>query len=275
MKAWIIKDIAPLNQEPQWGSELADEVLFGMPIEVLAHAREDWYHIRTDYGYEGYLHKRDFLPEKLCAQGWCAANRMIVIKAYADILTKPKVQGILMQGVPRGGQVAVLDEKAEDASWKRVLLPNGEKGWIHEENLIAFPDESLRKDEKFFREQLIEMAKRYLGAQYRWGGKTHRGLDCSGLCFMAYRLLGITIYRDAQIKDGFEIHEIPKEQVKKGDLLFFPGHVAMYIEDGRYIHSSAGNNGVAYNSFNPQHEDFSRSLLDCYQKAGSIFGGSR
>lgn len=59
------------------------------------------------------------------------------------------------------------------------------------------------------------------------------GIDCSGLVSMAYLLCGISIYRDARIVEGFPIREIDRGDMKPGDLLFFPGHVAMYLGDGR------------------------------------------
>ena len=49
---------------------------------------------------------------------------------------------------------------------------------------------------------------------------------------MAYMLCGICIYRDANIVEGFPIHEIPRERMRRGDLLFFPGHVAVYLGEG-------------------------------------------
>ena len=46
---------------------------------------------------------------------------------------------------------------------------------------------------------------------------------------MAYMLNGIIIYRDAKIIEGFPMHAIDISEMKPGDLIFFPGHVAMYI----------------------------------------------
>ena len=71
-------------------------------------------------------------------------------------------------------------------------------------------------NEALFREQVIQSAFRYLGTPYRWGGKTPAGIDCSGLCSMAYMLNGAYIYRDAKIMDGFPLKEITREELKRG-----------------------------------------------------------
>lgn len=75
--------------------------------------------------------------------------------------------------------------------------------------------------EEAFRESIVQTAYSYHGTQYRWGGKTACGIDCSGLAFMSYFRNGILIWRDAAIKEGYPVHEIPIEQAKPGDLLFF------------------------------------------------------
>jgi len=90
---------------------------------------------------------------------------------------------------------------------------------------------------------------------------------------MAYMLCGILIYRDADIREGFPIREISMEQMKKGDLLFFPGHVAMYIGGGRYCHSTGkmGSNGFAVNSLNPADPDYREDLHKNITKIGTYF----
>lgn len=267
MTAWIVKDIASIKVEAHWDCELADEALFGMPIEVIGHEIGDWYKIRTHYRYEGFVHSSHFIDEELTSESWLKAKKMMVIKNYADVLLEPKVQGALLQGLPRGAWIGVLDELVEER-WQRVVLPNGQEGFTRIDNLIDMPE---LQDEEDMRKALVEMARLYEGAQYRWGGKTILGLDCSGLVAMAYMLCGALIYRDAKIVEGFPMKEINKKDIKMGDLMFFPGHVAMYIEDGRYIHSSSGLNGVGYNSLDPEDEDYNEYLDKNFDQAASFF----
>ena len=172
-----------------------------------------------------------------------------------------------MQGLPRGAWIGVLDELIEER-WQKVVLPNGIEGFTRIENLIEMPEV---EDEEKMRKSLVEMARLYEGAQYRWGGKTCMGLDCSGLVGMAYMLCGALIYRDAHIVEGFPMKEIDKKDIRMGDLMFFPGHVAMYIEDGRYIHSSSSLNGVGYNSLNPEAADYNEYLDKNFEQAASFF----
>ena len=75
-------------------------------------------------------------------------------------------------------------------------------------------DADARRSEEAFRESIVQTAYSYLGTQYRWGGKTASGIDCSGLAFMSYFRNGILIWRDAAIKEGYPVHEIPIEQAR-------------------------------------------------------------
>ena len=128
-------------------------------------------------------------------------------------------------------------------------------------------------DEETLRNALVDAAMLYQGTHYRWGGKSPMGIDCSGMVSMAYMLCGVLIYRDANIVEGFPIHEITREQMKKGDLLFFPGHVAMYMGDGLYCHSTAhaGDDGFTINSLDPASPVYREDLVNRITQIGSYF----
>ncbi len=231
---------------------------------------------------------------------------MQVKQAVADIMSAPFVSAVRLMSVTRGAILMCCDEiisrldcdavsevvcesnkksdnekaqsDCEKNGYVSVRLYDGRTGYIKKSCLEPYAEpldenEISKLDEDAFREKLVQTAKYYLGTQYRWGGKTPLGIDCSGLTSMAYMLNGVYIYRDAKLVPGFAVHEIPYECMEKGDLLYFPGHIAMYIGDGGYIHSTAraGSDGVVVNSLNPASKLFRPDLVESLYAVGSIF----
>lgn len=91
--------------------------------------------------------------------------------------------------------------------------------------------------------KFVDTAKKYLGTPYVWGGASPSGFDCSGLMQYVYAQNGIKIPRVSQ--DQFKSGSaVSSENIMPGDLVFFkgytkdaqnPGHVGMYIGNGKYI----------------------------------------
>lgn len=279
MDAIAAKTIVSLREKPSEHVCLDDELLYGMALEVLeevpdADGKElEWVHIRTEYRYEAYCKKEDLLTEKERVAHWNDACNCTVVQSYADVLSEPKVQGVCMESLHRGGRLIRLEEAEGHEGWVEVELADGRRGYTKVKFLGPCYREPFTSDEDTFRRRLVDVAKGYLGVQYRWGGKTPLGIDCSGLTSMCYMLCGVYIYRNARLMEGFPIKEIREEEMKPGDLLYFPGHIAMYIGDDRYIHSTgkSGSDGVVINSLNPMHEDFRQDLREKLEHVGSMF----
>ena len=266
--------------------------------------------VGTFYGYRGYVFASElyFCDEKEL-RGYLSAELVLAGRA-TDVLTLPKVQGVRLAELERGAVLRRLPDPEAEAhtGWAKVGLVDGRSGYVRDVALepVRFSmtavftqeagrtfDEALAKaegckpeelvpraidrwfggSEEAFRNALAEQAKKYLGTEYRWGGKSGRGIDCSGLVSSAYMQCGVLIYRDAKLVEGWPMHKIPLEQAKRGDALYFPGHIALYLGAGRYIHSTgaARSGGVVLNSLDPADPLYREDLVKSLYAVGSLF----
>lgn len=266
--ALVTSTIAPLMSKPKFNTEKADEALCGMALEILEELSDGWYYCITSYRYKGYVHESHISidTEKVCE--WKGEAKNIINHRYVDVMAEPKYQSYIIQNLVRGSIIKLTKETSD--AWSKIILPDDRDGWIKTEYIGKYLISYKDTPEDELRNNLVNTALDYIGTQYRWGGKSHLGIDCSGLCSISYLINGSTIYRDARIMDGFDMKEIPRKELKKGDLIFFPGHVAMYLGDDKYVHSSSSNSGVRINSLNPEHEDYWEGLAKSIAKCGSI-----
>lgn len=272
MKAIVNKTVAPLLAQPTRESTVVDEVLYGMVVELLEEAAPGFYRVRTHYRYEGIMSAEDLIVDNEAANTWDSLPKKVVRnKNFADVLSIPKVQGWHMQSLTKGS--LICPEGEPENGWQKVLLADGRIGYVQAAILDEYHTAPVSGNEDELRQALVDAAMSYVGTHYRWGGKSPMGIDCSGLVSMSYMLCGILIYRDAKIMEGFPIHEIPREQMKPGDLMFFPGHVAMYLGDNRYCHSTgrAGDDGFTINSLDPEAPDYRADLPKILTQVGSYF----
>jgi peptidoglycan DL-endopeptidase LytE len=98
----------------------------------------------------------------------------------------------------------------------------------------------------------VKVATGYIGAPYRFGGSSLKGIDCSSFVQKIYRIFDITLPRNAaqQSKVGISI---TRENLTQGDLVFFHtkrslGHVGIYIGNNEFVHASSRSKGVRIDS---------------------------
>lgn len=266
-------------------SAISDEGLHGMLMEITGEMIKGYFPVKTFYGYTGYIPAEDVkVWSKAEAEAWENSNLMVAGGSCVDVVSIPKVQGIRLLCLFRGSLIQVLEWDSTEAGWAKVCLADGRTGYMRNQYLWekrfsqrgaweGRPCQRNIEDEEQFRRDVVETARTYLGVQYRWGGRSTAGIDCSGLTSTSYMLNGMLTYRDARLMEGYPVHEIPKEKIKPGDLLYFPGHIAMYTGDGMYIHSTGkiGSGGVVCNSLRPDSQWYRKDLADSLYAAGSIF----
>jgi hypothetical protein len=270
------KGIVNLYAEPSYDCETVDEAFYGRSLEVIERTDNGFYKVNTDYGYVGYapigdVSETDIKPNK------------IVVSPFADLLRAPKNFYKPEMTLPRGSLVCA-DIPEDDPTkpeiqtrYATVKTPDGRTLYIHKRNLAdIFPLTSEKREysdeeEQNIRDAIIEEAKKYMGVQYRWSGKTVDGIDCSGFAFMTYLMNGFCLYRDAVLEKSNALYPIDFADKKKGDLIFYKGHVTIYMGDERIIHSSAAPGKVGINSFIKGEPNYSEYYANEALGVGTLF----
>jgi cell wall-associated NlpC family hydrolase len=95
---------------------------------------------------------------------------------------------------------------------------------------------------------MVTIAEMFLGTPYLWGGKTSLGIDCSGLVQVALTACGIGAPRDSDMQEaglGASVPVTQLHQLKRGDLIFWKGHVAIVRDATTIIHANAHHMATA------------------------------
>ncbi|MFC3440931.1 C40 family peptidase [Sphingobium rhizovicinum] len=86
----------------------------------------------------------------------------------------------------------------------------------------------------------VAVAKSYIGRPYVWGGRGHRGIDCSGLVQVALGAAGTAVPRDTDLQcEGIGEPIDSEAPLQRGDLIFFPGHVGIMTDGKTLLHANA------------------------------------
>lgn len=104
---------------------------------------------------------------------------------------------------------------------------------------------------------VIEIAARYVGTPYVYGGTTPDGFDCSGFTSYVFAQLGITLPRTSS-EQRYAGVEVPADQAQPGDLVWSPGHIGIYAGDGTMIDSPQPGETVRFRSMYQSNPVFIR-----------------
>ncbi|TFG78151.1 MAG: LysM peptidoglycan-binding domain-containing protein [Thermodesulfobacteriales bacterium] len=110
------------------------------------------------------------------------------------------------------------------------------------------------------KENIITVAKQYLGAPYKFGGSSFKtGIDCSGYVKKIFSKFNVELPRTARDIYYNTGTRVAKNQLQTGDLVFFrtyasyPSHVGIYMGNGQFIHASSGARKVSITSLNKKY----------------------
>lgn len=226
----VVTPTAPLRRAPSRDAALDTEALAGETVRVFEVADGwAWCQLDTDR-YVGWM------PGNCLAEAGAAPTHRVsalrtLVFARPDIKTPP------LMGLPMGARVRVTGE-AEDRNARYALVEPA--GAIVVQHLT--PAGEIETD-------FAGVAERFAGAPYLWGGKTSLGVDCSGLVQVVLAACGIAAPRDTDMQEAAVGSALPIANglppLKRGDLVFWKGHVGIMRDAETLLHANAFHMAVA------------------------------
>lgn len=225
----VADPVAPLRRAPSSGAPLDTEALMGETVTVYDSDDEGWSWVQLEAdGYVGYLPS-----DALRAPAGAPTHRVSATRTF--LFPGPDIKLPPLATLPFGARLAV-----REAGETFVRLASGFVFARHVAPLDA-PEPDL-----------VAVATRFIGTPYLWGGRSAFGLDCSGLVQTALTACGLACPRDSDMQEAALGHAIdPAGPFERGDLLFWPGHVAIAETPDTLLHANAFHMMVAREPLTP------------------------
>jgi hypothetical protein len=218
----IINSSVIMKSEPTETSPLETECLFGETVEILDESL-DWVYckLNTD-NYKGWV-KKEGLGKTKNPTHRVIANRSFV---YAD--KNPKSNYLFY--LPLGAQLVIDNIQSE---WAEISLYNNKTqvGYVPSKHIVSL-DHRVK--------DWVAIAELSIGTPYKWGGRDTIGIDCSALLQLSYQTYGETLPRNTSQQVKLKKKCITDiDDLKRGCVVFWKGHVGIMIDNFNCIHANA------------------------------------
>ena len=195
-----------IYERPSINSKISSQIIYGEKFKVLRKVK-NYYKIRTYYdGYRGFIKNKKFINK---------------------IKPTHKVK-VLKTRIYKSNNFLPFSSEIEILKRKKNYVMFEKNKWIKQKDITL-----INKKEKNY----IKIFKSYLNCKYKWGGKTHDGIDCSALIQIFYKFNNKFFPRDTVDQIKYKKGSIIKKKFKKGDIIFWKGHVAVCIDSKKLIHA--------------------------------------
>ncbi len=221
----VIEAQAPVRRSPSPDASLDTQALKGERVTVAETTPEGWCRgtLEAD-GYAGWLP-----ANALAAPGPAATHKVAVPRTL--VFPGPSIKLPPIEGLSLGCRLAI-------ARLEEPFAVTHSGGYVAARHLARL--DAVAPD-------MVAVAEQFLHVPYLWGGKTSLGLDCSGLVQIALTACGVSCPRDSNMQEqalGAPLAFTPAlaghlSDLRRGDLLFWKGHVAIVRDPDTLIHANA------------------------------------
>ena len=191
---------------------LVTQLLYGDSFKIIKK-NGSWIKIKNDFdGYKGFIKKKHFPSNQKYTHK--------VFNLFGNLYAKPNVNSKIKKKISFGSKIRITKSKNNFYKF--------DKYWIKKKDL---------KKIKFKRKDLFKDINKFVGVKYIWGGKHFTGIDCSALVQLFFNFNNKYCPRDSKDQMKYFKKKIKLKNIRKNDLIFWKGHVAIAISKQNLIHA--------------------------------------
>lgn len=229
--AHVAVPVIGLRPEPDLARGIDTELLLGEDVTVFDRANGwCWVKAASD-GYVGYL------PDTTLSDTQAAPTHIVTVqrtflypeaelrKPYKTVLSMGSRVRIVGEAETRGNRYAMLEDGTAIFAKHVQPIGAGEGG------------------------DYVDIATRFLETPYLWGGRSGLGIDCSGLIQLSMLMTGRSAPRDTDMQSASLGAPVDRSELRRGDLVFWKGHVAVLEDPETIVHANGHTMTVARENF--------------------------
>ena len=209
----VKSSIANIYKKNNKNSGIVTQILLGEDFKIQNKIGKFYKGYKAYDKYKGFIEAKDLHLDK---------NKKThkIISKECNVYKKPNNKYKLNKKIFFNSRISKLEDKNNFIQTKN--------GWILKKNI---------KPINFRKKHFLDNIKLYLNTKYLWGGNSPKGLDCSALVQELLKFNNIYCPRDSKHQKKFFRKEISIQNIRKGDLLFWKGHVAIALSNKKLVHA--------------------------------------
>ena len=205
------KPLSNIYRKPNVVSEVTSQILYGEKFKIISK-NKGWLKIKVLFdNYTGYIKNKDYTKNHK------PTHKIFSLKANIYSKQKNKTKYFL----PFASKISMIQENKNFIEFEK-------NKWIKKNDITKI--DHIEKD-------YLKILKLFLKIKYLWGGKTYKGIDCSAILQLFFYYNNKFYPRDTEDQIKYSTKKNKGGIFKKGDIIFWKGHVAVCINSQKLIHA--------------------------------------
>ncbi|MDA8997242.1 C40 family peptidase [bacterium] len=205
------KPLSNIYKKPDVVSEVTSQILYGERFKIISK-NKSWIKIKVLFdNYTGYIKDKDYTKDHK------PTHKIFILKANIYNKQKNKTKYFL----PFASRISMINENKKFIKFEK-------NKWIKKSDV---------KNINHIEKNYLKVLKLFLKTKYVWGGKTYRGIDCSAILQLYFYYNDKFYPRDTKDQIKYSSKKNKDGIFKKGDIIFWKGHVALCINSQKLIHA--------------------------------------